>query len=192
MKKELNKILMVIGFALIVLGVFIMSLDNLEMALAFLRIDVMLAPILAVTFIFAKNTVVKNVGYAVGALAGIMGIVFMNIKDEYVLVSIGMILMLVSAFLYFMVSVLQFFGFAKHGEPSSQAGDVSNILIRYREMQEENVLSKEEFEELKKRTLETTAEKDFSFDDLRKWKKLLDQKVISNEEFAAIKAKILR
>ena len=71
------------------------------------------------------------------------------------------------------------------------SGGLLNELTRYKEMQDEKVLTEEEFAELKQRIMENTNNKISSVEDLKKWKKLLDQQIITEEEFAGKKKQLL-
>ncbi len=191
MKKELNKIITVIGFVLVVVGAVIVGTDS-EIGLTLVLSTANIAAALATCFIFAKNATMRNVGYALAALTGAYGIAGIASEADNVglmISSIGMILLLFAALLYVLIITLKFFGFVKGGK-AFDCGDVSAILSQYKTMQEEKVISEEEFNELKQKTLEKTGDTAVSFDDLKKWKKLLDQQVITEDEFAAMKAKV--
>ena len=193
MKKELNKILMFIGFIVTVVGVIICGVSNkANFALVFTIPN--LATVFALTLIFAKNETVKNTGYALAGLVGAYGVATMASENEDLMVAaVGMILMLVAAAIYFFVICLKFFGFVKDSEKSSVRSESGNLLAtleKYKEMQQEKVLSEEEFADLKQKVFAAVEHKAVSVEDLKKWKKLLDQKVITEEEFAQIKADI--
>ena len=193
MKKELNKILMFIGFIVTVVGVIICGVSNkANFALVFTIPN--LAAVFALTLIFAKNETVKNTGYALAGLVGAYGVATMASENEDLMVAaVGMILMLVAAAIYFYVICLKFFGFVKDSEISSVRSESGNLLAtleKYKEMQQEKVLSDEEFADLKQKVFAAVEHKAVSVEDLKKWKKLLDQKVITEEEFAQIKADI--
>ena len=196
MKKEVNKIVMAIGFVLVVLGTIIMGIETVTAVQAIFSYAI-LASVFATTFIFSKNGVVKNVGYALGALSGAYGIATISNLSKgagagLIIMSVGMIFMLLASIFYFFVLALCFFGFVKGNTTKTGQEELTNILIRYKELQQEKVLTEEEYEELKRKILEATKEKDFCFDDLKKWKKMLDQQVITEEEFATMKAKVLQ
>ena len=90
MKKQINKIVMVVGFLVALVGLLIWAVSDMEIdgslltgtALEelelFLIPDLMnvsfIAMVLAVAFVFAKNNTVKNVGYGLSALIGIDGV----------------------------------------------------------------------------------------------------------------------
>ena len=133
----------------------------------------------------------KNVGYAFAAFVGVYGIVLI-VTETMVVTAVGMILMLLAALGYAITLVLAYFGFVK-GENGGNilATDVSTLLGKYKAMQEEKVITEEEFIQLKGQALQTLTEKEnVNLEDLKKWKKLLDQQVISEEEFAQLKAKV--
>ena len=193
MKKELNKILMFIGFIVTVVGAIICGVSNkANFALVFTIPN--LAAVFALTLIFAKNETVKNTGYALAGLVGAYGVATIASENEDLMVAaVGMILMLVAAAIYFFVICLKFFGFVKDSEKRSVHSESGNLLAtleKYKEMQQEKVLSEEEFADLKQKVFAAVEHKAVSVEDLKKWKKLLDQKVITEEEFAQIKADI--
>lgn len=192
MKKELNKVIMFIGFVVTIVGLIICAAaDGANFASVFTLSTI--AAVLAVTFIFAKNDIVKNVGYGLAGLLGVYGIGMMQVSEDFMVASVGMIVMFVAAVIYFFVVCLKFFGFVKKGEHEEACGNVGNLLntlSAYKEMQQEKVLSDEEFAELKQKIFETADKKTVSLDDLKKWKKLLDQGVITEEEFTQIKSGI--
>ena len=193
MKKSITKILMFLGFIVATAGLLIEGFDSEEATLLVLS-TVFTAPFLAaalsVCFIFAKNDVVKNVGYALAALIGVCGILLM-MSEQMIVAAIGLILMLASSLGYVIVLALEFFGFVKASKGVTAKSDISVLLGKYKEMEKENVITDEEFAQLKSKALETLAEKEsVNLDDLKKWKKLLDQQVISEEEFANLKAKV--
>ena len=57
-------------------------------------------------------------------------------------------------------------------------------------MLQDKILSEEEFDSLKQKTLANAEAKAISIDDLKKWKKLLDQQIITEAEFKQIKDNI--
>lgn len=197
MKKELNKIIMFIGFAVMVVGWIIaaaseVEVEDYDIAITYTVVTLAnIAAILAIAFVFAKNGVVKNVGYALSALVGAEGVgLIVNGSDEEMVAAIGAILMLVAAVLYFFVVCLKFFGFVKGGEKAATSNNIAAVLTGYKEMKEEEVITEEEFNGLKQKLFDGTEQKVNSVDDLKKWKKLLDQKVITDEEFSKIKSDI--
>lgn len=196
MKKEVNKILATIGFVLIVLGCVICGLDD-AMALVIAEVvfsAATIAAVLALAFINAESKTLKNVGYSLSALCGVYGITLVanaNEQTGLIVMGVGMLLFLVAALFYFIVVALKFFGFVK-GSEAQVSSNVSDVLLRYKQMEAEKVITEEEFNDLKKKTFETTGEKISTLDDLRKWKKLLDQKVITEEEFSSMKANMFK
>lgn len=196
MKKELNKILAMIGFVLIVLGCVICGTDPAT-ALVISEIAfsaATIAAVLALAFINAENKTLKNVGYSISALCGVYGVTLIaNANDNVglIVMAVGMLFYLITALLYFIVVALKFFGFVK-GTKAQVTLNVSEVLLRYKQMETEKVITEEEFNDLKKKTLETTGEKISTLEDLKKWKKLMDQKVITEEEFSSMKANIFK
>ena len=178
---------MFIGFIVVLLGVLT---ESSETALTVMFTAPFLAAVLAVCFINACNNTVKNVGYALGALVGVYGLVM--IMNEVLLVSAcGMVFMLFAALGFAVTYILKFFGWVKSGKESSAVGDISSQLEKYKEMEKENIITDEEFVQLKGQALQTISEnKHLNFEDLKKWKKLLDQQVLTEEEFSQLKSKI--
>ena len=195
MKKELNKVILTIGFFVFMLGLLIGALVSAEI-LVILQGGVVLYSILAVCFIYAKNNIIKNVGYALTAYAGILGLYYLmwNVTQNAgaIIATIGLLIMLIGAFLYFLVEVLKFFGFVKSGVICQTSNGTIELLSQYKEMEKEKIISETEFDVLKKKLFENEESKTANIDDLKKWKKLLDQQVITEEEFAALKAKVFQ
>ena len=194
MKKSIVKVLMFVGFIVVVVGLLIEGISNTMSAtivLSALFTAPYLATILAVCFIGAKNEVVKNVGYALAAFAGVYGIILI-ITGAMAVVAVGMILMLLATLGHIITLVLAYFGFVKSEEQSrAYKTDISSLLGKYKEMEAEKVINEEEFTQLKAQALQTLSEKEnVNLEDLKKWKKLLDQQVISEDEFAQLKAKV--
>lgn len=188
MKKEINKIVATIGFIVVVVGSIICGLESGMFELS----TVYIAALLGTMFIFSTNGTLKNVGYGLNALAGSCGVAAITVTESagVMVVSVGMILLLFASVLYFIMIALAFFGFAKEKRGESCKGDISNVLTKYKALQEEKVISEEEFAELKRRTLEVSEKTSVSIEDLKKWKKLLDQQIIDDTEFAKMKAKV--
>ena len=192
MKKTITNIMMFLGYLVMLVGFVIAGLDKKSTALV-LTMEFAyptIAATLAVCFIHAKNNVVKNVGYALAALSGIYGILMLT-SATMVVSAVGLIIMLLASLGYVVVLLLEFFGFVKAGKQGINSNDISTLLGRYKEMEKEQVITEEEFMQLKGQALQTLTEKEcVTLDDLKKWKKLLDQKVITEEEFAQLKAKV--
>ncbi len=194
MKKELNKVILTIGFFIFMLGLLIGTLVSAGI-LVILQGGVVLYSILAVCFIYAKNSIIKNVGYALTAYAGTLGLYYLmwNMPNVGALIATsGLLIMLIGAFLYFLVEVLKFFGFVKGGVICQTSNGTIELLSQYKEMEKEKIISETEFDALKKKLFENEESKTASIDDLKKWKKLLDQQVITEEEFVALKAKVFQ
>lgn len=194
MKKSIVNVLMFVGFIVVVVGLLIGGISD-EMSAAYVLTNAFnlpyLATVLAVCFIGAKNGVVKNVGYALAAVAGVYGIVLIT-TETMVVAAVGMILMLLAALGYVITLILAYFGFVKsEAQASASTASISTLLGKYKEMEAEKVITEEEFCQLKANALQTLSEKEnVSLEDLKKWKKLLDQKVINEEEFAQLKGKV--
>ena len=192
MKKTITNIMMFVGYLVMLVGFVIAGLDKKSTALVLTMVFAYpaIAATLALCFIHAKNNVVKNVGYALAALAGVYGIL-MLVSEMMLVSAIGLIVMLLASLGYVVVLLLEFFGFVKADKMLNITNDVSTLLGKYKEMEKEQVITEEEFLQLKAQALQTLAEKEeASLEDLKKWKKLLDQKVITEEEFAQLKAKV--
>ena len=78
------------------------------------------------------------------------------------------------------------------GEKEISGGvDISSQLGKYKEMEKENIITDEEFVQLKGQALQSIGDNNrLTFEDLKKWKKLLDQQVLTEEEFSQLKSKI--
>ena len=190
MKKSIVNLFMVLGFVVMVVGLLVEGIVSPLPVSTILFSTPYIAAVLATCFIFAKNGVVKNVGFALGAMAGVYGIVLI-VLNAYLVAAVGMILMLLSSVCYFIVLALAFFGFVKRDSVAVRSADVATLLGKYKEMEQDKVITDEEFSQLKAQVLQTLTEKESAtLEDLKKWKKLLDQGVISDEEFAAMKAKV--
>lgn len=104
---------------------------------------------------------------------------------------IGYVLYLVAAALYFIEITIGFFGFVK-GAEAQKGGAASTLLLSYKQLETDKVITEEEFNELKARVFESSNTQCVTFGDLKNWKKLLDKKVITEEEFASLKEKMFR
>ena len=199
MKKQINQIIIVLGFVVAVIGACMASAMRSPIASISTSAIANIAALLAVTFLFANHPVVKNIGYtlavllSVDAVAGLMLAKPCTQNIGFIIYCIGFLLMTVGALIYFLMVFLTYCGFVKSGKKTANhscKGNLLDELIRYKEMQQEKVLTEEEFSELKQKMLENSENKSDSIDDLKKWKKLLDQQVITEEEFSKIKADI--
>lgn len=197
MKKNIIKTITFLGFIIAILGAILdpMIADKGAHAYSYLfnnvAVYIAVAAILGTIFVFSKNATVENVGYALCAFVGTLGIT-MIINDKVfplMLIPIGFIVMLVGAVLQFLLIAIKFFGFVKSND-CKNVGDVSDILTKYKELEKDKVISEEEFNDLKNKTIATSTNDKISLEDLKKWKKLLDQGIITETEFANMKAKL--
>ena len=193
MKRKLTQVLMFIGFIVVIIGsiVDVLMIDS-DYASEIGTISALsnVATVLAIAFIFAKNSVVKNVGYGLAAIYGASGI-SLAMGEYYITTAVGLIIMFVAAVLYGLFLIIDFFGFTKDQKGGCPKSDVVGTLFAYKSLQDEKLLTEAEFEELKSKTLSEADKKISCIDDLKKWKKLVDQKVITDEEFASMKAELL-
>ena len=193
MKKELSKIIIFIGFIVVLLGVIldVLALDSFT-ASAIISSSTSLSYIavaLATCFVFAKNKTLQNVGFSLAALEGIIGLLNILVSEVLSFVSVGKAIMFVACIIQLLVICLTFFGYSK-GKTKTETQDVAVLLNSYKEMQNEKVITEEEYISLKQATLSSINNDNPTLTDLRKWKKLLDQSVITEEEFANLKSKI--
>ncbi len=188
MKKFFTQILTAIGFTLILVGSFMKGTD--AVLVTFFSAP-FLAAMLATPFVFAKNNTVKNTGYALSAMVGVYGTMLLFNQEDSIgllIVSIGMIVMLIPAAIYAIGAFFGWCGFTRKKNVGN-ASDLATILNQYKALEAEKILSAEEFEELKAKTLKGSGSEISSIEDLKKWKKLLDQQIITEEEFSSLKAK---
>ncbi len=199
MKKQINQIIIVLGFVVAVIGACLAAALSSVAGFVSTTAIANIAALLAVTFIFANHSVIKNIGYTLAALLaidGIAGLMIVEVSAQtigFIIYCFGILLMTIGSLIYFLMQFLTYCGFVKHSKKNtinSCKGNLLDELIRYKEMQQEKVLTEEEFSELKQKMLENSENKSDSIDDLKKWKKLLDQQVITEEEFSKIKADI--
>lgn len=205
MKKEINQILIVIGFIVVLVGLILApitsvvpSIDGGEVIIpAQINLSsIAIVSLLGATFIFAKNSIVKNIGYGLCAIdAGVaLNALFNGYNIGLMIYAFGYFIMLIGALLYFLVVVLKFFGFVKDKKTDSTISETTNLLDalnKYRTLVEETILSEEEFNDIKANLFASTSNKAKSIDDLKKWKKAVEQNVITEEEYASIKSGIL-
>ena len=176
MKRKITNVLMFIGFMVMVLGVIIEGSSAAILSMLFSAPGI--AATLAVCFVNSSNNTVKNVGFALSALVGACGVLLIA-EEEMVVLAIGMLFMLFATLGFAFSHILKFFGWVKDKKESSEAIDVSSQLGKYKEMEKEQIISEEEFAQLKGQVLQAVSDnKHFTFDDLKKWKKLLDQQVM--------------
>ena len=190
MKKFFTQVLTAIGFAIIIIGAIIRG--NNDMILTLFSTPI-IAATLATVFVFAKNTTVKNAGYAISALVGVYGLISV-LSDIYsigmLIISIGMLLMLIPTVIYAIIEFFSWLGFTRKNATTTNVNDLASVLNQYKALETEKILSAEEFEELKSRTLKGTNTDTSSVEDLKKWKKLLDQQIITDEEFSNLKSRV--
>lgn len=189
MKKSLIKTIIFLGFAVAVLGVIIDPIITTTTAAYIISgTTIAVAAILGATLIFSKNATVKNVGFALSAFVGAIG-VYLIMNTDLMITSVGLIIMLVGATLQFLFIAIKFFGFIK-SEDKQISGNVSDVLTKYKELEKEKIISEEEFNDLKTKAIAANAGNTISLEDLKKWKKLLDQNIINETEFSEMKSKL--
>lgn len=190
MKKKLTQIIMFIGLVVTVVGNIIdpFMLEGVEIIIALSGLSTV-AAVLAMAFICSKNNVLQNVGFGLAAMFGASAIPVI-VDGVYMVTSTGLIIMFASAFLYGFTIILEFLGFKKSGNKEVKS-DVVATLCAYKSLQDEKLLTVEEFEELKNKALSESNKKIVNIDDLKKWKKLVDQNIITEEEFALMKAELI-
>lgn len=194
MKKSIIKTIIAIGFFVAVLGAIIdPMMDTMAVAFIFSNafIYIAVAAILGTVFVFSKNATLANAGYGLCAVVGAFGVTLMmnSIAYPIMVTSIGLIIMFVGAVLQFLLIAIKFFGFIK-SEDKQVVGDVSDMLTKYKELEKEKVISEEEFNDLKTKTIAANESDKVSLEDLKKWKKLLDQNIITETEFSNMKSKL--
>ena len=195
MKKKVTNVLIFVGFLVYVLGLIIDVLkakSTEDAAQVFLTSGLgftAIAAALAVCFIFAKNEVVKNVGFSLCAICGVVGVITMFTGSVSVS-AIGLIIMFVGAIVYAIYKIITFFGFVK-GTPSNEYDQVYSQLVKCSELSKEGIITDEEMTSIKGSLLKNMNTTKADIADLRKIKKLLDEEVITQEEFAEIKSKML-
>ena len=196
MKKELNKIILFIGFLVVVVGAWIVAFDVAPRVLVSTFSLPMIAAVLALAFVNSANNSLKTVGYSLAILLGAFGLRMIWFDWLYttgeLISAIGFIIMALATVCYLIVRLLALFGFVKktRNHASSESICLWNELTRYKEMLEDGILTEEEFSELKQKAMTGADAKEPTMDDLKKWKKLLDQQIINDEEFIAIKKNI--
>ena len=195
MKKEFNKILLVIGFIISVIGVYISAAMNENGLVTIVWSTANIAMVLAVAFVFAKNAILKNIGYILSVFVGAQGILWFMVMPLYyvgsLITTVGNLIMAVAALVYFVIQLLKFFGFVKVAGTTKNDAVIDEIN-RYGELKKEGIITESEFCDIKQRLLSgSSSKKDSSMDDLKKWKKMLDQDIISAAEFSDIKKNFL-
>ena len=196
MKKSLTKLVMFAGFIIVVIGIIVDSMITELPAIAFSSLELsVVAAILAICFINAKNNVLINVGYCMAGILGACGLAnFMTLSSSELnmVTSVGYMVMGVSAVFYLFTTILDFFGFVKNGRSADNDGNIVAVLNKYKEMEKEKVITADEFDNLKAKALKCADGEEYSVEDLKKWKKLFDQQIINEEEFASVKSKIFK
>lgn len=195
MKKEFNKILLIIGFIVSLIGVYISAAMKEILLVNVVWSTANVAMLLSVTFVFSKNGILKNIGYILSLLLGAQGLLLYFVSPiEYVgalITFVGYAIMAVAALVYFVIQILKFFGFVKIAG-TTKNDNVIDEINSYGELKKDGIITDEEFFEIKQKLLNgSSKKKDSSMDDLKKWKKLLDQEIINEAEFASVKKNFL-
>lgn len=195
MKKQVNQIMIFIGLTVALVGLFLTPIIDYPPFYAeasFITLGLLV--VLAGTFIFAKNTVVKNVGYGLCVISGIVGASFLtSLATGLLIFAVGTLVMFLGTFIYYIVLVLTGLGWVKSDKQTKEdsATNLLTVLNNYKLLEKENILSEEEFNTIKANLLSSSSNKAESIEDLKKWKKAVEQKVITEEEYNAIKTEIL-
>ncbi len=123
MKKELkfNQITIILGLFISMIGLILTPLvDDISQAIMFFAllsdsyISVMLIILLGGTFIFAKNIIVKNIGYGLCGFSLIFGLPYViqgTLYTGLLIFGIGTILMCLGSLLYTLSLILDYFDF---------------------------------------------------------------------------------
>jgi len=197
MKKTLSQIIAVIGMLIAIVGIFLDAMELEMPAYAFSIMDLSFAVAIAsLVLIFSKKEGAVSLGYLIMVVAGVAAITRILYPDEmfayyefFSFIDVGFAVMAVAALLYYSVKLLTLLGFVKKGKATTSE-DVLSVLNKYKEMEKESIITAEEFEELKTKTLKVANKNVGDLEELKKWKKLVDQKVITEEEFAAMKGEL--
>lgn len=192
---EINKIVIFVGFILYVIGITLSAFayDFTDFTFWSLLELTTVSVLLGSFFIYAKNIVVQRIGYGLCAINGVMGLkilLWSAHNTGIMLASIGCIFMLLGSIIVFITLILSIFGFTKNAV--NKTNDVITSLSAYNNLKAENVITEEEFSNLKQQALENCNGKHLSFSDLKQWKKLLDQKIITADEFSSVKADLFK
>lgn len=194
MKKEVNKFIIVIGFFVAILGVILSPIiDFFPLNISFDFLSCGLIILFGATFIFAKNNIVKNFGYGICAISFVQSLPYI-ISGKFtglIIYGIGAALMFIGALLYVLVLIVKYCGFVKGREESLATTNVLGVLNKYKDLKTENILTEEEFNEIKSKILASANNQSQDIDDLKKWKKAVAQQVITEEEYTTIKNSIL-
>ena len=191
MNSKVRKVIMFIGFSLMTLGII---LDALTYNVLTVNFVFPLCAIFAICFTNTKNKNYINFGYCLAGIIGAFGLANFLTTDLYgcFITTIGYIVISISALIYFFSTVLDFCGFVKKGQGGDNDSNIVAVLNKYKELEKEEIITSEEFENLKSKSLQCTEGEKYSVEDLKQWKKLLDQQIINEDEFASIKNKIFK
>ncbi len=191
MKKEINKIVIFIGFIVYAIGLIASAFIG-DVQFASLTTSSIMV-ILGVFFIFAKNEVIKNIGYGLCVVCGATGLFsLINVHNGTgaMICFVGEVIILVGVVIKFISIAVKMLGFEKNKD-TSQA-DFIQSLNSLNMLKEEKIITEEEFEMLKREALKKTDNKNLSIADLKQWKKLYDQKIITEEEFSSVKKDLFK
>ena len=183
-------------FSIVALVTTIIGLILAGAAVFSLPIYIIVLPVLCSSFIFAKNNVVKNVGFALCGITAALGFAlitgFMDYFFEEVdvmLLGVGFAIYSIIALIKLISSVLSFFGYRR---AKREQTEVITILKEAKQLEADGLLTEEEFSEIKSRTLKNDTETVSSIEELKTWKKLFDQQIINEKEFSELKSKIIK
>lgn len=188
MKRELNQIVIFIGFLAYAVGLIVGALIG-DFRFAMLSTSA-LTVVLGCFFVFAKNEVLKYIGYGLCVISGTEGLA--NVIKGYtgtggIICYIGQVILLVGVVIVFIRLVLKLFGYEKHKGENNNI-DVIQYLNSLNTLKNDEVITEEEYAQLKAQTLEkANNNKNLTVNDLKQWKKLLDQNIITDEEFSTLK-----
>ena len=186
MKKEISKIVMVVGFLMALVGLLIWAVSDVEIDLSSVDEDFnislaqlqeflfpnlfaisnlcYIAMVLSVAFVFSKNDTVKNVGYGLSTLVGIKGILSLvtlnDIEKEVLENRAGITICFVGMIVIMASALLYFWG----------------LCIDFFGFEKQSEASK----------------KETTIDALMKYKAFREENVLTEEEFESIKEKLLK
>lgn len=197
MKKEINKVILTLGFIVSLLGLLIDSIIVESAMFAMLGTPIFLGAF-SFCFVYANNATLNRFGYVFAAIAGvdsIAAIIFSN--TDAIVAYIGFIIMFVAAVVYFICKILSFFGYKKCDADNNSCEAIAepyDQMLEYQKFMADGIINEQEFASLKSKLLGVSTSKVIAgdFEQLKKWKKLVEQNVITEEEFAGIKSKILK
>ena len=178
-------------FSIVALVTTIIGLILVGVAVFSLPIYIIVLPVLCSSFIFAKNNVIRNVGFALCGITAALGFALITGSIDYsfeevdiILLGVGFAIYSIIALIKLISSVLSFFGYTR-AKPIA-------ILKEAKQLEADGLLTEEEFSEIKSKTLNNDTETVSSFEELKMWKKLFDQQIITEEEFSELKSKIIK